>query len=56
MDFDVPDLAFKIIPIIIVIAKTILEYRVSQGEKLTPQEEAAIGLFNALLVYVEAMT
>jgi hypothetical protein len=51
-NFNLPEIALKIIPIILVIAKMIVEAR--GGDGISAEEAAAIALFNALLAYMEA--
>lgn len=49
--FNVIDLASKIVPIVIAIAGAILKSRGNDG--MTEEEAAAIALFNALVAYLE---
>lgn len=53
MDLDIPDLVLKIIPVIITIAKVILD--TMKPEEQTPEMQAAKALFDALLAYIEVV-
>lgn len=52
-DFNLPDMAMKVIPIILMIAKMLVEAR--GGDGVSPEEAAAIALFTALTTYLEAI-
>lgn len=53
-ELDIPLLVLKLIPIVIVIAKTIISGR--PVAEMTPEIQAAIVLFDAMVAYLEVAT
>lgn len=53
-DLNIPELVLKLIPIVIVIAKTIITGKDPAG--MTPEMQAAIVLFDAMVAYLEVAT
>lgn len=54
IDLDIPEIVLKLIPIIIVIAKMVISGQ--DPSTITPEVQAAIALFDAMLAYLEVAT
>jgi len=51
IDLDIPEIVWKLVPIIIVIAKMIISGQ--DPATITPEITAAINLFDAMIAYLE---
>ncbi|GAI25678.1 unnamed protein product [marine sediment metagenome] len=51
---DIPEIVLRLIPIVIVIAKTIISGRPTA--EMTPEIQAAVKLFDAMIDYLEVAT